>query len=73
MEEAKTSLDRLWPTFRDIDFSQFETSEKDEQETQQAAESITQAAGEQESFQEAVERIVLAIQAQKKPAVQMML
>lgn len=73
MEEAKTLLDRLWPTFRDIDFSQFETSEEDEQETQQAAESITQAASEQESFQEAVELIVFAIQAQKKPAVQMML
>ena len=73
MEEAKKSLDRLWPTFRDIDFSQFEASQKDEQETKQAADSITQAAAEQESFQEAVERIVLAIQAQQKPAVQLML
>lgn len=73
MEEAKKSLDRLWPTFRDIDFSQFETSEKDEQETRQAAESITQAAAEQESFQKAVERIVFAIQAQQNPAVQLRL
>lgn len=73
MEEAKKSLDRLWPTFRDIDFSQFEASEKDEQETRQAAELITWAAAEQESFPEAVERIVLAIQAQQKPAVQLML
>lgn len=73
MGEAKKSLDRLWPTLRDIDLSQFEASEKDAQDTKQAAESITQAAAEQESFQEAVERIVLAIQAQQKPTVQLML
>lgn len=73
IEEAKKSLDRLWPTFRNIDFSKFEAGEKVEQETKQAAESITEAAAEQKSFQEAVERIVLAIQAQQKPTVQLML
>lgn len=73
VEEAKKSLDRLWPTFREIDFSQFEANEEDEQETKQAVESITQAAAEQESFQEAVECIVLAIQVQQKPTVQLML
>jgi|GEM_PF-5117112 len=73
MEEAKKSLDSLLPTFRDIDFSQFEARETVERETMQAAESITRAAAEQESFQDAVERIVLAIQAQQKPTVQLML
>lgn len=73
MEEAKKSLDRLWPTFRDIDFTQVEASENEEQETKQATESICQAATEQESFRKAVEQIVLAIQAQKNPTVQLML
>lgn len=73
MEEAKRSLDRLWPTFRDIDLGQFDASEEDEQETEQAAESISQAAVQQESLQEAVERIVLAIEAQQNHTVQLML
>ena len=73
MEEAKKSLDRLWPTFRDIDFSQFEANKQDEQETKAAAKSIAQAAALQESLQDAIERIVLAIQAQEKPTVQLML
>lgn len=73
MEEAKRSLDRLWPTFREIDFRQLEASEAEEQETKQAAQSITQIAAEQETLQNAVERIVLAIQAQQKPTVQLML
>lgn len=73
LEEAKKSLDRLWPMFRDIDFSQFGVNEKVEQETKEAAESITQAVAAEHSFQEAVERIVLAIQTQREPAVQLML
>lgn len=73
MDEAKRSLDRLWLTFRDIDFRQFEASEGDEQESKQAAETITQAAAEQESLQEAVRCIILAIHEQQKPAVQLML
>lgn len=73
LDEAKKSLDRLWPMFRDIDFSQLSADEKDEQDTKEAAESITQAVAEQDSFHEAVERIVLAIQAQQKPTVQLML
>ena len=73
MAEAKKSLDRLWPTLREIDFSQFEASELYDQETKHDAESITQVAAEQASLQEAVERIVLAIQAQQKPTVQLML
>lgn len=73
LEEAKKSLDRLWPMFRGVDFSQFGAGEKDEQATKEAAESITQAVAEQDSFQGAVERIVLAIQSQQKPTVQLML
>lgn len=73
LEEAKKSLDRLWPMFRDVDFSQLGAGEKDEQETKEAAESITLAVAEHDSFQGAVEGIVLAIQAQQKPTVQLML
>lgn len=73
MEDAKKSLDRLWPNFRDIDFDRFEADEGDKQEAKQAAEFITGAAVDQESLQEAVDRIVAAIQAQKKPTVQLML
>lgn len=73
LEDAKKSLDRLWPTFRDIDFSQVEARNSDEQETKRAAESITQTASEQESFQKAVGHILLAIQSQENPTVQLML
>jgi hypothetical protein len=73
IEEARKSLDRLLPTFREVDFSSFESSENDEQEIEQAAKSITHTAAEQESIQQAVERIVIAIQAQQKPSVQLML
>jgi hypothetical protein len=73
MEEAKKSLDRLWPTLSDIDFGQFEASEEDEQEAIQAAQSITLSAAEQDSLQNVVEHIVLAIQAQQKPSVQQIL
>lgn len=73
IEEAQKSLDSLLPMFRDINFRQFEASEEDEQETKQAVESITRTAPEQELIQKAVERIVIAIQAQRKPTVQLML
>lgn len=73
MEAAKKSLDSLWPMFRDIDLSHFETSELDEQETREAAETITSEAAEQASFQEAIDRIVVAIESQQKPRVQLRL
>ena len=73
MEEARKSLDRLLPTFGNIDFSQFEVSEIDEQDTKRAARTITQDAAQEGSFQEAVERIVVAILAQQKPTVRLML
>lgn len=73
IEEAQKSLNRLLPTFRDINLEQFEASEEDKQETNQAVESITRAATEQESIQKVVDLIVSAIQTQHKPTVQLML
>lgn len=73
IKEAQKLLNSLLPTFGDIDFGQFASNEEDEQETKQAAESITRMAAEQESIQKFVEHIVIAIQAQRKPAVQLML
>lgn len=72
VEAAKKSLDSLWPRFRNIDLSQFEASELDEQETKEA-ETITNEAAEQPSFQEAIDRIVVAIESQQKPTVQLRL
>lgn len=73
IEEAKKSLDRFWPTFRDIDFSQLVVSEADELKTKQAAETITQGAIQQESLQAVIQLIVLAIQAEQKPTAKLML
>ncbi len=73
MEAAKKSLDSLWPMLRDIDWSQFDASELDEQETREAADTITYEAAEQASFQEAIDRIVVAIESQQKPTVQLRL
>lgn len=73
MAEAKKSLDRLWPSFRDVDFSQFVADEADNEEAKQAAASISGSVADQASLQETVDRIVAAIQAQQKPTVQLML
>ena len=73
IQEARKSLDRLLPMFRGIDFKNFEPSEEDEQETNQAAESIARTVAGDESIQKAFERIVIAIQAEKRPAVQLRL
>lgn len=73
IEEANRSLDRLWPALHNIDLRQFDSSEKDEKETKHAADSIAREAAAQESLQGAIEQIVLAIQAQRKPTVQLML
>lgn len=70
MQEAKKSLDRLWSTFQEIDFSQFEPSAEDEEAVERAAQTITQAAGAQDDFKDAVQQILNAIQAQRTPAVQ---
>lgn len=71
---VRTSLDRLWPAFQSMDFSQyFDVSEDDKQELERAAQVITHAAAEQQSIQDAVQEIVAAIHAQQKPTVQLML
>lgn len=72
-EEAKKSLDRLWPTFHNIDFVTFFPNHDDQQEAEQTAESISQAVSEQDLIQDAVERIIVAIQTQQKPTVQLMI
>lgn len=69
-EDTQEALDRLSRQFRDIDFSQFEADETDERE---ATHTITEAAINQATVQEAVDRIVAAIQAQQKPTVRLML
>lgn len=66
MEAARKSLNDLWGQFRDIDFSQFDADEEDKQEAEKAVQAITQDTGEQQSFQEAVARIIAAIEAQRR-------
>ena len=73
IQEARKSLDRLLPTFRNIDFKDFEPSEEDEQETNQAAKSIARTATDDESIQKAFERVVVVIQEQPKLTVKLML
>lgn len=73
MEEAKKSMDRLWPNFRDIDFSQFEADDDEQREAIKAAQDITQAAATKADLQTAVSGIVAAIEAQQHPAVKMLL
>ncbi len=73
IEEAQKSLNSLLPAFRDINLEQFEASLEDKLETNHAVASITLAAPELESIQEAVDRIVIAIQAQRNPTVQLMM
>lgn len=70
---AKKSMEPLWLTLRDIDFSQLEVSEEEEQETKQATESITQVAIQQESLHALIETIVRTLLKQEKPTVQLML
>jgi hypothetical protein len=70
---AKKSMEPLWLTLRDIDFSQLEVSEEEEQETKQATESITQVAIQQESLHAVIEIIVNKLLTQQKPTVQLML
>jgi hypothetical protein len=73
MEAAKKSLDTLWGTFQDIDFSYYEADEQAQKEAEAAAQSITLAASGESTLKEAVDQIIAAIQAEQKPAVQLML
>jgi hypothetical protein len=73
MEAAKKSLDMLWVSFRNIDFSAYEADEEATKEAELATQSITQAASGELTLKEAVDQIIAAIQGQQKPAVQLML
>lgn len=73
MQDARRAVDGILGQFRDIDLYQFEADEEDEQEAQAAVRQITQAATDQASFQGSVDRIVAAIQHERKPSVQLML
>jgi hypothetical protein len=73
MESARLSLDRVLGQFREIDLDQFEPDEGDEEEAQEVVNSIAQTAVYQATFQEAVDRIIAAIEKEKKPSVRLML
>lgn len=73
MEAAKKSLDTLWGSFRDIDFSAYDADEEATKEVEAAAQSIIHAASGEPTLKEAVDQIIAAIQAQQKPAVQLIL
>lgn len=74
LEAAKKQMDAMLGQFRDIDFSAFENvGDEERDEAQAAADSISKAATAEPTLQGAVDQILAAIQAQKKPAVQVML
>lgn len=70
---AKRSLDSLWGTFQGIDFSQFEVGDEDQNEAEQAAQLISEAATAEPDFKTVMNQIIGTIQAQQKPEVQLML
>lgn len=73
MDAAKKSLDTLWGSFRDIDFSTYEADEKATNEAEEVVRSITQVASGEPTLKDAVDQIIAAIQAQQNPTVQLML
>jgi predicted outer membrane protein len=73
MEAAKKSLERLWPTIRDIDFGQLGVDGDGQQEAARAAEDITQSAASKADLQVAVNMMVSAIEKQQNPAVKVLL
>jgi hypothetical protein len=73
IEEARKSLDRLLPTFLELELKGFEPSADDDHEVKVAAKVIIRTSAEQESIQKAFDCIVTAIEAQQKPTVQLML
>lgn len=73
MEDARSSLNRLWNHFADIDFSRFEADITEEQEAYSAIEQINVAATSEPTLQEALHQILAAIDAQQHPAVKVLL
>lgn len=73
MADARRSLDGLWTQFRDVDWSNFELGESEEQEAELVVRSIGTASVADATINDAVERIIAAIQVQQKPVIQIML
>lgn len=73
MDAARKSLDTLWGSLREIDFSASGADEEAMKEAKAAAQSITLAASGEPTLKEAIDQIISAIQTQQKPAVQLML
>lgn len=73
IEAAKKSLDGFWGQLRQIDFSQLSLNEEDEQHAERAVHSIGMSTTEHQTLQGAVDQIIAAIHAERKPAVQFML
>ena len=71
MADARRTIDGLWTQFRDVDLSKFEIGDSEEQEAELVVQSIGTATDA--NINDAVERIVAAIQLQQNPAVQLML
>jgi len=73
MATAKNSLDKLWGSFKGIDFGDYESDDAVTKDAEVAAESIARAASVEPTFKDAVDQIIEAIQAQKNPTVQLLL
>lgn len=74
MDAAKKQMDAMLGSFRDIDLRSFaDADEADRNVAREAAETISKAATEQPTLQRSVDFIVVAIQAETQPAVQLML
>lgn len=73
MADARCALDGLWTQFRDVDLSSLEIGEGEEQEAELVVQSIGTATVADATINDAVERIIAAIQLQQKPVVQLML
>ena len=72
MEATKKSLDNLCGLFRDIDFSQFEADEEELQVAVKAVHDITQVAVAELTLKEAVDQIIVTIEAQQHPAIRLL-
>lgn len=73
LREAKSSFDNLFDRFGDFDLSQLSVDAESEREVSMAAHDITRQASEQQSFEDAIKRIVTAIHSQQNLTVQVML
>lgn len=73
MASAQKSIDSLWGSFRDIDFSDVLISESDTKDAAAAAQSIASGQEGELTLKDAVDQIIAVIKQQENPAVQLML